>query len=276
MIKVGAYNTLKVLRIVDFGCYLDDGAEGILLPKRFAPNGVNIDDELKVFIYHDGEDRLIATTQTPKGTVGDIVKLRCISITPHGAFLDNGLMKDVFVPISKQQTSMMPNGEYMVKIFIDENSGRMAATEWFEKELNNETLTVKVLDEVNLTVYRRTDIGFVVIINNRHTGVLHNNEIYRNIAIGDRFTGFIKTIYPDTNKIDVAAGKQGYQRVDAEGEKILSMLKKANGYLPFTDKTNPEEIYAAFGMSKKTFKMVIGNLYKQRLINFEEKGIRTN
>jgi len=274
MIKVGEYNTLKVIREVAFGVYLDDDAEGILLPKRFMPDGVKIGDELKVFLYHDGEDRLIATTQKPKGILGDIVKLRCISVTPQGAFLDNGLMKDIFVPKSKQQRGMIPNGEYLVKIYLDEQTGRLAATEKIEPFFSNDELTVKVLDEVDLTVYRRTDIGYVVIINNIHTGVLHHNEIYRDITAGDQFKGFIKKIYPDDNKIDVAAGKPGYNRVEDETQKILRLLNENNGYLPYYDKSDPEEIYSFFGMSKKTFKMTVGNLYKQKKISLEKTGIR--
>jgi uncharacterized protein len=273
MIKVGEYNTLKVIREVAFGIYLDDGAEGILLPKRFLPANVKIGDELSVFLYHDGEDRLIATTQKPKGILGDIVKLKTISITPQGAFLDNGLMKDIFVPKSKQQRGMIPNGEYLVKIYLDEQTGRLAATEKIEPFLSNDDLTVQVLDEVDLTVYRRTDIGYVVIINNLHTGVLHHNEIYRDITAGDQFKGFIKKIYPD-NKIDVSAGKQGYNRVEDETQKILRLLNENEGYLPYYDKSDPEEIYSFFGMSKKTFKMTVGNLYKQKKISLEDKGIR--
>lgn len=280
MIKVGEYNNLKVIREVDFGVYLDDGGEGILLPKRFVPKGAAIGDELNVFLYHDGEDRLIATTQRPKGILGDIVKLRTISVTEHGAFLDNGLMKDLFVPKSKQQQVMIPNGEYLVKIYLDEQTGRLAATEKIEPFLSNEVLTVKELEVVDLIVYRRTDIGYVCIINNKHTGVLHHNEIYRNITAGDRFTGFIKKIYPEDKtsdlryRIDVAAGKPGYNRVEDETEKIIRLLKENNGFLPYHDKTDPEEIYSFFGMSKKTFKMTTGNLYKQRKISFEKGGIK--
>jgi predicted RNA-binding protein (virulence factor B family) len=274
MIKVGEYNTLKVIREVAFGVYLDDSAEGILLPKRFMPENVQIDDEINVFLYHDGEDRLIATTQKPKGVLGDIVKLRCITVTPQGAFLDNGLMKDIFVPKSKQQRGMIPNGEYLVKIYLDEQTGRLAATEKIEPFLSNDDLTVKVLDEVDLTVYRRTDIGYVVIINNIHTGVLHHNEIYRDITAGDKFKGFIKKIYPEENKIDVAAGKPGYNRVEDETQKILRLLQENDGYLPYYDKSDPEEIYSFFGMSKKTFKMTVGNLYKQKKISLEKTGIR--
>lgn len=274
MIKVGEYNVLKVLRQVDFGLYLDDGKEGILLPKRFVPAGVKEGDDIKVFVYHDGEDRLIATTQTPKGILGDIVKLNTISVTPQGAFLDWGLMKDLFVPKSQQLQKMIPNGSYLVKIVLDEQTGRIAATEKIDSFLSNDKLTVKELDEVTLTVYRKTDIGYVVIINHQHTGVLHSNEIYRNITPGDVFEGFIKKIYPNDNKIDVAAGKPGYKRVEGETEKILRLLKENNGFLPFNDKSNPDEIYETFQMSKKTFKMTIGNLYKQRLVAFEDNGIK--
>jgi predicted RNA-binding protein (virulence factor B family) len=273
MIKVGQYNTLKVIRETSFGVYLDDGNEGILLPKRFLPEGTKLADELKVFIYHDGEERLIATTQKPKSVVGDIVKLRALNITPQGAFLDNGLMKDLFVPTSQQMMGMRPNGDYLVKIYIDEQTGRLAATEKIEQYLSNELLTVNLLEEVDLIVYRRTDIGYVVIINNQHTGVLHFNEIYRDISVGDKFKGFIKKIYPD-NKIDVSAGKPGYKRVEDESEKILRLLNENNGYLPYYDKSDPEEIYSFFGMSKKTFKMTIGNLYKKKLISLEKTGIR--
>jgi uncharacterized protein len=278
MINVGQYNTLKVLRSVAFGIYLDDGAEGILLPKRFVPNNIKDGDEISVFIYHDGEERLIATTQKPIGILGDIVKLRCVSKTPQGAFLDNGLMKDLFVPTSKQQRGMLPNGEYIVKIYVDEQTGRLTATEKFDNELQNVNLTVKDLDEVNLLVYRRTDIGYVVIINNVHTGVLHHNEIYRNITEGDRFKGFIKkTLYDNklgAYRIDVAAGKKGYQRVEDEAAKILRLLQENGGYLPYHDKTDPDTIYDVFGMSKKTFKMTLGNLYRERKVVLDSGGVR--
>jgi predicted RNA-binding protein (virulence factor B family) len=180
---------------------------------------------------------------------------------------------DIFVPKSQQINKIIPNGEYLVKIYIDEQTGRIAATEKFEYDLSNEDLTVKEFDEVKLTVYRRTDIGYVVIINNKHTGVLHHNEIYRNITEGDKIDGFIKKIYPKTNKIDVSTGKKGYQRVEDESSKIIRLLKENEGHLPFDDKSNPDAIYEYFQMSKKTFKMTIGNLYKKRIVKFEKEGI---
>ena len=273
MIKVGDYNVLKVLRDADFGFYLDDGAEGILLPKRFVPEGLKVGDEIKVFIYHDSEGRLIATTQHPKGVVGDIVKMKAVTVTNQGAFLDWGLMKDIFVPKSKQLSGMRQGAEYLVKIYIDEQTGRVAATEKIEPFLSNENLIVKEKDIVDLVVYRRTDIGYVVIINNKHTGVLHSNEIYQKITVGDKMKGFIKTIRPE-NKIDVVIGRPGYNRVEDETEKILRLLNENNGYLPYHDKSNPEEIYDFFGMSKKAFKMATGNLYKQQKIEFTKTGIK--
>ena len=273
MVKMGEYNVLKVIKEKAMGVFLDDGDVGILLPKRYVPVGTQIGDELKVFLYHDGEDRPIATTQKPFGILGDIVKLKAVNITHQGAFLDWGLMKDLFIPKSKMNHFMQLNGEYLVKIVLDEQTGRLAATEKLEPFLSNEELTVKVKEEVDLMVYRQTDIGYEVIINNIHKGILHNNEIYRNIAIGDRFRGFIKNILPE-NKIDVAAGKPGYTRVEDATDKVLRLLKENDGYLPYHDKSSPEEIYSFFGMSKKTFKMTTGNLYKQHKIIFTKTGIQ--
>lgn len=273
MIKVGQYNLLNVARKVDFGVYLDDGAEGILLPKRFVPARTKLGDVIKVFLYHDSEGRLVATTQQPKGMVGDIVRLKAMSITPQGAFLDWGLMKDLFVPKSKQRSEMRVGGEYLVKIYLDEQTGRIAATEKIEPFLSNERLSVREKEIVDLIVYRRTEIGYLVIINQLHTGMLHFNEIFRDIQIGDRFNGFIKKIGLD-HKIDVVIGQPGYQRVEDAAEKIIRLLRENNGYLPYHDKSDPEEIYTFFGMSKKTFKMTAGNLYKQRRIVFTKMGIR--
>jgi len=279
MIHVGEYNTLTVKKELAFGLILEDGREGILLPKRFVPKGARPGDKLKVFLYHDGEDRLIATTQEPKGILGDIVLLRVVSVTPLGAFLDWGLMKDLFVPKSRQLTGMRKGGDYLVKIYLDEQTGRLAASEKIDSYLSNEQLTVKEKDLVDLTVLRRTDIGYTVIINNQHTGVLHFNEVFQDIRVGDKFKGFIKNIVPAENspsgetQIDVVAGKPGYERTEDAAEKILRLLKEHKGRLPYHDKSNPEDIYSFFGMSKKTFKMTTGKLYKERKIKITEEGI---
>lgn len=279
MIQIGKFNTLKVIREKEAGVYLDGTAEGILLPKRFVPPGTKLDDEIPVFLYHDSEDRIIATTQQPKGQLDDIVLLKVVELASFGAFLDWGLMKDLFIPKSQTRSFMRKGADYFVKIVLDEKTGRLSATEYFEPTLNNENLTVKENEEVQLTIYRKTQIGYEVIINNIHKGILHFNEIYRPIHIGDRLQGFIKKIFvnKETGKslIDVVIGKQGYSRVDDEADSILKALQAHNGFLPFTDKTSPEVIYEQFKMSKKTFKMAIGRLYKERKIVLTKAGIQS-
>ena len=278
MINVGEYNVLKVIKEKPMGVFVDDGDIGILLPKRFVPSSIKIGDEVKVFLYHDGEDRIIATTQQPLGVLGDIVMLKVVSTNAHGAFLDWGLMKDLFIPRSRQVNFMRVNGEYVVRIMKDEQTGRLFATEKLEAFLSNKVLTVKEMDLVDLLAYRKTDLGYVVIINNKHTGLLHFNEVYRNIKIGDRFEGYIKKIFSvsngEDNKIDVAAGKPGYNRVEDESTKVLRLLKENDGYLPYHDKSSPEEVYSFFAMSKKTFKMTTGKLYRERKIDFTQTGIK--
>ncbi len=273
MINPGQYNLLEVIRVVSIGVYLDDGKEGILMPKRYVPPDTKVGDMLNVFVYHDSESRMIATTQKPFGVVGDIVMLPVVSVTPQGAFMDWGLQKDIFVPKSKQRDRMYEGEKYLVKIYLDEQTGRVAATEKFDAFLSNEILTVKEMDVVDLVVYRVTDIGYFVIINNQHTGVLHFNEVFRDLEPGSKLKGFIKNITED-NKIDVVPGKPGYERVNDETDKIIRLLEENNGYLPYNDKSNPDDIYAFFGMSKKTFKMTTGSLYKKRLITFTTTGIK--
>lgn len=272
-VLVGRYNTLKVSRKVEFGFYMEDGEEGILLPKRFAPPRLRIGDELEVFVYHDSDNRLIATTQKAKACVDEIAKMRVVSVTGQGAFLDWGLMKDLFVPKSKQLGIMREGADYLVKLYIDEQTGRVAATEKIDSLLNNDELTVKELDLVNMIVYRESELGYVMIINNQHTGVLHSNETFKKLKPGDKVQGFIKKIRPD-NKIDVVLGKPGFQKVEDETGKILRLLAENNGYLPYHDKSDPQEIYDFFGMSKKTFKMTTGTLYKQQKIAFTKTGIQ--
>ncbi len=274
MVNVGQYNDLKVVREVSIGVYLEGADDGILLPKRFVPRDTRVGDIITVFVYHDSENRLIATTQKPKAVVGQIAMLEAVSSTSDGAFLDWGLMKDLFVPRSKQLMGMRKGGRYVVLIYIDEQTGRVAATEKFEWYLSNDPLTVKEMEMVKLLTYRRTDLGYVMIINDKHTGLLHFNEIYQNIEVGMVFDGYIKKIYEENNNIDVVLGKPGYQRVEDETSKILRLLEENNGYLPYHDKSDPEDIYEFFGMSKKTFKMAVGRLYKEKKIELTKTGFR--
>ena len=275
MVQAGIYHTLRVVKHVDFGIYLDGGdGDEILMPKRFVPAGVENGDEIEVFIYHDNEGRPIATSQKPHGIVGDIVLLEVKDKNAQGAFMDWGLMKDIFLPLSQQKSLIRVGGHYMVYIYRDEQTGRVAATEHLSRYISNENLSVAEGDEVDLRIWRETDIGYAVIINNKHEGLLHYNEIFKELAPGDEEKGFIKSILPD-NKINVSLGKKGYKRIEDETDKILRLLEENNGYLPYHDKSDPEAIYEFFGMSKKAFKMATGSLYKQRKISFTQTGFKS-
>ena len=253
--------------------YLDGGSDEILLPKRYVPAGLKIDDEIEVFVYYDNEQRLIATTDKPYGVVGEIVYMEVSDLSPHGAFLKWGIMKDLFVPISQQSIRMKVGDFRFVKIFIDEQTGRVAATEKIDKYISNADLTVTELDPVTILIYKKTDIGYKSIINNKHLGLLHFSDVFQDLEIGNKVNGFIKHIRPD-NKLDLALGTRGYTKVVDNESKIISLLQHNADYLPYNDKSNPEEIYSYFGMSKKTFKMVLGALYKKKKIEFTQTGIK--
>jgi predicted RNA-binding protein (virulence factor B family) len=271
--QAGIYHKLKVVKHVDFGIYLDGGDVEILMPKRFVPAGVQDGDEIEVFIYHDNEGRLIATNQKPYGTVGQVALLQARDKNNQGAFLDWGLMKDIFLPLSQQKSTVRMGGKYLVYIYIDDMTGRVAATEHISRFLDNDTLTVQEGDEVDMVIWRETDIGYSVIINNKHEGLLHYNEVFKELNPGDHEKGYIKAIL-ENNKVTVSLGKKGYQRIETEAEKIMRLLDENNGYLPYHDKSDPEEIYEFFGMSKKAFKMAVGALYKQRKIALTKTGIK--
>jgi len=272
-INVGQFNLMRVDRKVDFGFYMDDGAEGILLPKRFVPSGLQIGDTISVFVYHDSDNRLIATTQEPLAVVGDIAALKVVEVTSQGAFLDWGLMKDLFVPVSQQLSTMRLGGKYLVKLYIDAQTGRVAATEKIDKQINNDELTVKEGEKVKVQVFRESEIGYVVIVNQVHQGLVYKNEVFTHLHIGQFIDeAFVKKIR-EGNKLDIGLGKQGGEKLADDNQKIISLLKSHKGFLPYHDKSAPDDIYAFFGMSKKAFKMNVGILYKLKLITIEEDGI---
>jgi predicted RNA-binding protein (virulence factor B family) len=273
-INVGQFNLMRVDRRVDFGFYMDDGAEGILLPKRFVPAGLQVGDTISVFVYHDSDNRLIATTQEPLAVVGDIAALKAVEVTSQGAFLDWGLMKDLFVPVSQQLSTMRLGGKYLVKLYIDAQTGRVAATEKIDKQISNDQLTVKEGEKVKIQVYRESEIGYVVIVNQIHQGLVYKNEVFTHLHIGQFIDeAYVKKIRED-NKLDIGLGKQGGEKLADDNQKIISLLKTHKGFLPYHDKSAPDDIYAFFGMSKKAFKMNVGMLYKLKLITIEDDGIR--
>ena len=273
MLPAGQYHNLSVVKLVEFGAYMDAAGDEVLLPKRFVPKDTEPGDIIKVFLYHDNEGRVIATTQTAHAAVGQITLMRVKDKNEHGAFLDWGIMKDLFVPLSQQVTRMEIGESYLVMPYIDEQTGRIAATERIDKYLSNTELTVKEGDAVDMLLHRETDIGYNVIINNRHTGVLHFSDVFRNVEYGEKLKGYIKTVREE-NKIDVTIGERGYSRVVTDADRIMELLRENSGYLPFHDKSKPEEIYSFFGISKKTFKMIIGALYKERKIELTQTGIK--
>ncbi len=273
-IQAGEWQELRVVKRVAFGLYLDGGEAGeILLPTRFAPPDAEADTLLHVFLYHDSEDRLIATTQTPLAVVGEIAKLRCVSTTRQGAFLDWGLMKDLFVPLSQQRSHMVKGGHYLVRLYRDTRTGRVAATEKFDAQLSETGEGFEELQPVSLMIWRRSELGYVAIINHRAVGILYFSELFRDYEPGEVLPGFIKTIRPD-GKMDLGAGQPGYARVEDATQQVLALLAQNDGYLPYNDKSDPEAIRNFFGMSKKTFKMTTGGLYRAGKIEFTKTGIR--
>ena len=274
MVNIGKYNTLKVVKAVDFGLYLD-GGEGkeILLPTRYVPKEAKLGDEIEVFIYHDNEGRLIATTARPFATVGEFQFMEVKEVNRTGAFLNWGIMKDLLVPFKEQKKAMQAGKWYLVYVRLDHVTGRIMASARIEKFLNNIPPTYERGQEVDLLVADEAELGYKVIINNLHTGLVYYDETFQRLEKGEHIKGYIKEVRED-EKIDVSLMPLGYQKVEGIAGTILSALKAQGGYISVHDKSEPDVIYALFRCSKKAFKQAIGSLYKQHLITLEENGIR--
>ncbi len=272
--EAGRVNTLRVVKILDFGIYLDAGDDGeILMPTKWVPEGTNVDDEIDAFVYFDSEDRLIATTLKPKAMVGELAYLIVKDVNNFGAFLDWGLDKDLLVPFKEQNAKMIVGQSYLVFLYIDPRSDRITASARLESFLDKEPASYLPGEEVDLIIWTRSDLGYNAIINSKHTGMLYENEIFRDISTGMSTKGYIKQIRPD-GKIDLILDKPGYEKIDEMASKILEVLKSNDGYLAINDKSPAEEIYNILQMSKKNFKKSIGALYRQKLISIEKNGIR--
>lgn len=272
MVEIGNYNELEVAKFVDFGLYLDSEDGEILLPLKWIPEGVELGDKLNVFIYRDSEDRMIATTLKPKATVGQFAALEVKESSNIGAFLDWGLEKDLFVPFHNQRHPMEVGKKYVVYIYLDDSSDRIAGSAKLNKYLQPAGEDLTEGQKVNLLVANATELGYNVIIDHKYSGVLYHNEVFQNLETGDEKTGYIKKIRPD-GKIDVSLQQTGYAEVQDATQEVLSKLKASGGTLNLSDKSDPQEIYAALGMSKKTFKKAIGTLYKEGKINLEANRI---
>ncbi|MPQ47698.1 GntR family transcriptional regulator [Marinifilum sp. N1E240] len=271
---IGQYAELKVAKLVDFGVFLEGEDEAlILLPNQYVPAKTQIDDTIKVFIYRDSEDRIIATTLTPKAIAGEFAVMKVKSVTNVGAFLDWGLAKDLLVPFSEQRDKLQEGLSYLVFVYIDESTGRIVATAKIEKILKDVELSYNEGDEVDILVGKKGDLGFQVLINDDALGIIYKNEIFGHLKTGDKRKAYIKKLRPD-GKIDISLQQQGYQNeVPKSGQQILDMLKDEEGFLPLNDKSSPDDIYYTLKMSKKNFKKAIGLLYKQKLITIEDAGI---
>ena len=275
MIQLGKRNDMKVLRMVDFGAYLDAGDIGeILLPNRYVPEGCKVGDKVNVFVYLDSEERLVATTQKSLVEVNHFACLEVKWVNEHGAFLDWGLMKDLFCPFKEQKQKMQVGYKYVVYAYIDAVTYRIVASAKLEKFISNERPPYSKGDEVDIIVCQRTDLGFKVIVDEKFYGMLFDKDVFKPLRKGDRMKAYIKQVRPD-DKIDVVLqNESGRELVEGFAERLLQELfASEGGCLPYHDKTDADEIYRAFGVSKKTFKRAVGDLYKRNLITLSDSGI---
>lgn len=272
-IKLGDYNHLKVVKEVDFGLYLDGGeGEEILLPKCYVPQGCQAGDELEVFIYLDQEERLVATTEQPLAKVGDFACLEVSWVNEYGAFLNWGLMKDLFCPFREQKNKMRQGERHLVHVHVDEDSYRIMASAKVERYMAKEFPPYQAGDEVDLLIWQPTDLGFKVIVNNRYAGLVYRSQVFKSIKTGDRMRGYISAIRPD-GKIDVSLQPTGRRHTADFAETLLQYLQSHQGFCHLGDKSEAKEIQQTFEVSKKVYKKAIGDLYKRRLITIEPDGI---
>jgi len=275
MIRIGDYNTLEILRESEQGLYLAD-KEGneVLLPNRYVPESFKIWEEIEVFVYLDNEERPVAVTDEPFIVRDDFALLRCNQVTDHGAFLDWGMVKELFCPFQEQAFKMKAGGWYLVHCYLDEVTNRLVASSKTNRFLDNKELTVQQFDEVDLIVSHPSDLGMNVIVNYEHLGLIFSEDIFKDISVGDRLKGFVKKVRHD-NKLDIVLGKIGYRNIEPNADLVMQSLEDTkDGFLPLNDKSSPDDIKRELQMSKKTFKKAIGTLYKQRMITIDSDGIR--
>ena len=272
-LQLGKINTLTVARRADHGLYLSGGPEDILLPNKYVPEGTEIGDEIDVFLYLDSEERLIATTEKPLAEVGDFAWLRVAWVNNFGAFLDWGLMKDLFVPFREQKMKMQKDHSYLVHVHLDPETYRIMASAKVERYLSEDYPPYHGGDEVDCLIWQKTDLGFKAIVDNRFAGLLFDDEIFRQLHSGDRLKAYVKQVRPD-GKIDLSLQKKGQRAVEDFSDVLLRHLQTNGGHSPLGDKSPAEEIYAVFGVSKKVFKKAVGDLYRRRLITIADDGLR--
>lgn len=273
MLFIGKYNYLTIERVTSVGMFLSDvEGEEVLLPNQYITDDMQVGDQIKVFVYLDSEDRPVATTQTPKIIRNEFAFLEVKDVSEYGAFLDWGLIKDLFVPFREQPKPMEIGEWHVVFLYLDQKSQRLLASAKIDKFLESERLTVAEGDEVDLLVWQKTDLGYNVVVNQYHKGLIYANEVFQPLQIGDALKGYVKKIREE-NKLDISLQKTGYEVVEPVAKQILEEVKKGRGFLNLSDNSSPEDVYNRLKISKKVFKKAIGGLYKQGIIRITDDGI---
>lgn len=273
MLEIGTYTKLTVDRIKSPGAYLiNDEDEDVLLPNKYVSEDLQVGDQIEVFIYLDGEERIVATTENPYIKLNDFAVLKANNVNKIGAFMDWGLEKDLFIPFREQELKIKEGSSYLVYMYFDRQTERLVGSTKLSKYLDNTDHHLQIRDKVDLIVWSSSDLGTKVIINKKHLGLLYSNEVFKKLKFGQQITGFIKKTRSD-NKIDVSLEEISYKNIEPNAQKILNLVEKNNGHLKLNDKSHPDEIQDVLGISKKAFKKALGSLYKKRLVTIDRKGI---
>ncbi|WP_378188166.1 S1 RNA-binding domain-containing protein [Aquimarina sp. W85] len=274
MLSLGTYNTLEILRERSPGIYLgDDQGNEVLVPNKYVPENFEIGDKLRVFVYLDNEERVVATTQEPYITLNTFAYLKCTSVIDIGAFIDWGLDKELFIPFKEQASQMRAGSWYLIYLYLDKESNRLTGSSKTNQFLDNNLVLLSPFEEVDLIASHPSPIGWNMIVNQKHLGLVYSDEIFQKITVGDQLKGFVKKVRPD-GKIDLVLQKHGYRGIEPNAQQIMDELTRSGGFIDLNDKSNPEAIQEVFQMSKKSFKKAIGTLYKARAITIEKDGIR--
>ena len=285
-LKLGDFNKLKVIKEAKrpnphafnneetFGIFLDGGREGdILMPKKYVPEGTKVGDEIECFLYLDQDERLIATTETPIAKADEFAYLECSWVNEYGAFLNWGVMKDIFCPFREQKKKMEIGNKYIVHIHMDEDSYRMVASAKIERYFSEEQPQYTHGQPVEIMVWQKTDLGFKVIVENKFPGLVYEDQIFKFITTGDKMTAYIDNVRPD-GKLDITLQPTGRKLTTDFADTLLAYLQDNNGFCPLGDKSDAEDIKHTFQVSKKTFKKAVGDLYKRRLITISPEGLK--
>lgn len=274
--QLGRLCQLEVLRLVSIGAYLEwDNEDGILLPLRYLPEGLQVGDTIEVFVYHDNEGRLISTTLPPLAQVGEVALLECVAVSPAGAFVAWGIHKDLFVPFAEQQGRLEPGKHYLIYLYIDQISGKIVGSAKLGKHLGNTLPDYQVGDEVSILVAERNDVGYRAIIEQQHWGIIYYDSVQSELQRGAKLRAYVARIRED-GRIDLSLRPIGYQRTEGDASRLLRLLRQHGGTLPIGDKSDAGEVLRLTGLSKKSFKMAVGRLYREQRLTPSPYSIKLN